>query len=159
TQHYVGTVALMLGLYALFSAGRAWREYHLPFLACATILIGAKVFGLPVLNEVGALPGLSITWIVKWAAPVAGFGLAILSAVAVQGLVCRPPQPRATILTLASTVAILMVSLIVDWDMARQVTSFQLAKSLGLACGLAIALAVVLILPWQRARLTLGVAS
>jgi hypothetical protein len=86
---YSGAVVSVLAVAGAFSlrAGPLGRSGA--FFVGALVLLWSKFFGVPVVNELGRLPGLELTVIPKWGAPLVSFSLAMLGAFAVHAACSR----------------------------------------------------------------------
>lgn len=109
---YSGAVVVVLAAAGAFSIGRGPAARSAAFFAGALVLLWAKFFGLPVVNELGRLPGLNLTVIPKWGSPLVSFSLALLAASAVHAACAarglRLRAVAAALLALAVSAAILV---------------------------------------------------
>ncbi|MCL4465928.1 MAG: YfhO family protein [Chloroflexi bacterium] len=128
---YVGTTVLVLALYGLRPTSSSLYRRIVPFTAVATVLLLAKVFGMPVLNDLGGFPPFSVTLIPRWASPVIGFGLALLAAVGVHRLVVEATNIRAVARVMLTFSWLAIAGLLLDWEKAVQAPVDQLWRTFG----------------------------
>ncbi len=144
-HNYLGATVLVLAAYALFSA----RSRHFPGLAMfallAVLLLLAKTYGAPVVNELGRLPGLNVTWFPRWSAPITGFGLILLAAVGVHRLTAEPARPLAAAAALAAFVAFALAGVHNNQASLEEASRAHLLGTLGLAALFAAATCGVLL--------------
>ena len=76
------------------------------FFVGALVVLWAKFYGAPVINELGRLPPLNMTLIAKWGAPLVSFLLALLAGFAVDAAcAARGLRPRVVAATALVVVA------------------------------------------------------
>ena len=109
---YSGAVVVVLATAGALALTRGPRGRSGAFFVGALLLLWSKDFGLPVVNELGRLPGLKLTLIPKWSAPLASFSLAMLAAFGVHaacaGRGLRTRVVAGAMLILAVSAAILV---------------------------------------------------
>jgi hypothetical protein len=109
---YSGAVVVVLAVAGAFALRRGPMGRSGAFFVGALILLWSKFFGVPVVNELGRLPGLNLMIIPKWGSPLVSFSLAMLGAVAVHaacaGRGLRPRSVGAAVLVLAGYAAIMV---------------------------------------------------
>ena len=80
TFQHAGATVLVLAIYGLYRTPTEVYRRLVPFAALAAALLLAISFGVPGVAELGRLPGLNVTRIPYYFAPVTGFCLALLPA-------------------------------------------------------------------------------
>ncbi|HET8627240.1 MAG TPA: YfhO family protein, partial [Thermomicrobiales bacterium] len=136
---YVGATVVVLALYGLYPARTRLYRTLVPFAALAAALLFAKTFGVPGINAVGRLPGLNVTWIQKWGAPIATFCLALLAAAGVHRLATEKPHRVAATAALGGFGALAALGLWLNRAGVAGVSAAHLWATAGVACGCAVA--------------------
>jgi hypothetical protein len=136
---YVGATVIVLALSALFPVRTKLYRFLVPFAALAAGVLLAKSFGVPIINELGRLPGLDVTHISKWFGPVIGFLVALLASVGVHHLAIGRGQRARAIATLLLFICVLLVSLWLNWSVVTNGSERLLVFSVGVTCLLALA--------------------
>jgi hypothetical protein len=107
---YAGASVLVLAIYGLHRTPTELYRRLVPFAALAAALLLAISFGVPGVAELGRLPGLNVTRIPYYFAPVTGFCLALIASVGVHQLtVGRRPVLAASALTVLGVLVLLGV--------------------------------------------------
>lgn len=109
---YSGAVVVVLAVSGAFALRRGPMGRSGAFFVGALVLLWSKFFGVPVINELGRLPGLNLMVIPKWGSPLVSFSLAMLGAFVVHaactGRGLRARAVGAAVLTLAAYAAIMV---------------------------------------------------
>lgn len=88
-RNYAGSAVLLLATVGALSLGRDQVGRLARFALAALALFGAKVFGVPLVNELGRLPPLDRTLVAEWGTPLLSCSLALLAGVGVHRIACR----------------------------------------------------------------------
>ena len=135
---YAGATVLVLAIYGLYRTPTELYRRLVPFAALAAALLLAISFGVPGVAELGRLPGLNVTRIPYYFAPVTGFCLALLASVGVHQLtVGRRPALAASALTVLCVLVLLGVY--ANWTTMTQNWGNHVYFSIGVAVLFAIA--------------------
>src|SRR6185437_8561172 len=130
---YVGTTVLALALYGVYPSRADPYRRVVPFAPVVVTLILAKVYGVPVVNDLGRLPGLDVTLFQKWAAPVAAFFLTLLASLGVHRLVVETARPRVASAVLVAVASLVFLAAWLNLASLRNASSTQLLGTIGVA--------------------------
>ncbi|MCL5959103.1 MAG: YfhO family protein [Chloroflexi bacterium] len=157
-NNYVGTTVLILALYGLYPTRTHLYWRLVPFAALAVVLLLAKTFGVPIINELGRLPGLNVTWITKWSAPLTGFCLALLASVGVHNLATCKIRHNTAAWALITFFWLSLLATTANWDNVSHMTANRLWETVGVSLLFATSVWVIVQLRrWLRPTL-IGVA-
>jgi hypothetical protein len=129
-EDYTGAGLLALacvGVTTLVNPSR--RKRPVLFAVAASIVIAGKIYGMPLLNELGRLPFFSITYIYLWAQPLLVFSLALIASHAIQEI-ASGRLPRRYLTSGAVLFSLyLIISIYLNWDIIRQVEPERAANA------------------------------
>lgn len=137
---YVGSAVVVLALWGMFpSRSRPWVVVAPFFLVVAVILV-AKTYGLPGLNAaLGSLPGLDITDIPRYVAPLVAFCLAMLAGFGVQRLRDSTLPPRWAMGSVLLVGFVVIQGLELNWALVAQGSQDHFRRTVGVALAAAVA--------------------
>ncbi len=127
------------------------------FALGAALLVGAKLFGVPLINELGRLPLLNLTLFVVFAPPLLTFSLALLAALGVQAALDRRLGARTSLGLAALAAHYLVLAGWLNRSLLEEARSTHLISTFGVAA--VVALAACLLLWSSRAQKTLLVGG
>src|SRR5581483_4946946 len=144
---YCGTAVLLLAVLGLPWRGRATPRGVERFALGAALLVGAKLFGVPGVNELGRLPLFDIVHLQKYGAPLLTFSLALLAGVGAQRVDGGQARGRAALVVLGAFAAYLALALWLAQPLLAQLPAAHVVRNLGLAALVAGLLAGLVALP------------
>ncbi len=136
---YAGVTVLVLAIYGLYRTQTELYRRLVPFAALAAALLLAKSFGVPGINELGRLPGLNVTRIPYYFAPVVGFCLALLASVGVHQLTVGRIRPALAASALAVVCVLVVLGIYANWSTIIQDMGSHVYFAIGIAVLFAIA--------------------
>lgn len=128
---YTGAAVIALGLLGVVCIRRNKVGVY-PFLFGFVLL--AKVFGAPLVNELGRLPLVALMPVQKWAGPLVSFTFALLAAGAVDLLDRRDVTRREILVALIAFAGLGLVALLLDGARLQQAPLARVGTWIGIAC-------------------------
>jgi Bacterial membrane protein YfhO len=149
TGAYVGTMVLVLAICGLMSVPTSIGRRLVPISAGISLLLLAKIFGLPVVNEIGRLPAFDTTDFPRSAGPIACFFLVLLASVGVHRLTTRDEHNSQfsgilVLVLFAATWLVLVLGILVDGAVIVHVPRIWEVFNIGLSLVLSAATCVLI---------------
>lgn len=134
-NHFVGVTVFIFAIYGAFPyRSRPYARVGTFALFASTILL-AKVFGFPIINDLGAIPLLNRIQIEKWVSPVAGFSIVVLSAVGVERLQLEKLRVGRMAFAALSCILLLGAGMWANRDTLVHVSPDEIRGAVAIACG------------------------
>ncbi|HEX5418083.1 MAG TPA: YfhO family protein, partial [Chloroflexota bacterium] len=129
---YAGASVVLLALVSLYPARTRLHRQLTAFFAIAAGLLLAKIYGAPIISAIGLLPGLNVTFIPKWSAPVASFCIAFLAGLGIQRLLTDGAPSKTRTRALAILLALTVVGILLNWNTLLRPPIARAAFGLGI---------------------------
>lgn len=155
-RNYVGVVVPLVAAIGLWNRPLMARAGW--FFAAATVLIIAKLHGVPIINWIGALPFFNVTDIGLYFAPAAGFSIAFLAGMGLDHIIAGRARVWQGLLSLAALAGLLAWVIWLNRGLLDAIPERHLTVQVGFAAVLVMA-GGALILVTRRGLIPLSVGS
>lgn len=131
---YSGAAVLLLAIIGLASLRRPTTPRPVVVFALVSVVgLGAKLYGVPGVERVGALPLLVQTFIYIYATPLLSFSVALLAGAGVQTIMDGGPSRRVMSVALVTLGLYVGLAAILNWQPLTEGGALHAAATLGLA--------------------------